>query len=232
MKIAICDDEDLFVRKLYQYLWQQPGCTVENFLTSAALLEKYAAGERYDVLFLDVVMPDLNGIDLAKKIRALDQNVILVFLTCYLEYAPLGYEVKAFRYLLKPVNDEDIARVMKDIRSQMTDSHKFLIETPEGNFLLHTHELQYLEADNKDSVLYYQDDTITLRKGLNELEEMLTSSCFFRVHRKFLVNLSHVREYDALHLTLDCGRTLPISRRKSREFRLALKNYIEGGSCP
>lgn len=155
-----------------------------------------------------------------------------MFLTSYLEYAPSGYEVKAFRYLLKPVADEDIARVMEDIRSQMTDSHKFLLETPEGSFLLHTRELQYLEADNKDSILHYQDDTITLRKGLNELEEILLPSLFFRIHRKFLVNLSHVREYDALHLTLDCGQTLPISRRKGREFRLALKNYIEGGSRP
>ena len=84
MKIAICDDEDLFVRKLNQYLWQQPGCMVESFLTPAALWAKYTAGERYDVLFLDVLMPDLNGIDLAKKIRAFDQNAILVFLTSHL----------------------------------------------------------------------------------------------------------------------------------------------------
>lgn len=67
MKIAICDDEDLFIKRIYQYLWQQPGCTAECFLTPAALLEKYAAGERYDVLFLDILMPDINGIELAKK---------------------------------------------------------------------------------------------------------------------------------------------------------------------
>lgn len=230
MKIAICDDEDLFIKRIYRYLWQQPDCTVECFLTPAGLLEKYAGGERYDVLFLDILMPDMNGIELAQKIRAFDPNTILVFLTSCLEYAPLGYEVKAFRYLLKPVADRDIARVMEDIHSQMTASHKLLLETPEGNFLLHIHELQYLEADNKDSVLHYQDDTITLRRGLNELEKLLPPALFFRIHRKFLVNLSHVREYDALHLTLDCGRTLPISRRKSREFDLTLKNYIEGGS--
>ncbi|MDE7224202.1 MAG: LytTR family DNA-binding domain-containing protein [Acetatifactor sp.] len=230
MKIAICDDEDLFTKKIYQCLWQQPNCTVECFLTPAALLEKYVAGERFDVLFLDILMPDINGIDLARKIRDFDPNVILVFLTSYLEYAPSGYEVRAFRYLLKPVTAKDITRVMEDIRSQMAVSHKFLIETPEGSFLLHTHELHYLEADNKDSILYYQDDTITLRRGLHDLEEMLPASLFFRIHRKFLVNLSHVREYDAIHLTLDCGRTLPISRRKSKEFRLALKNYIEGDS--
>lgn len=232
MKIAICDDEDLFIQKIYQYLWQQPDCAVECFLSPAALLEKYNAGERYDVLFLDILMPDINGIELARKIRDFDADAILVFLTSCLEYAPSGYEVKAFRYLLKPVADNDILRVMEDIRSQVADFHKLLLETPEGSFLLHTRELQYLEADNKDSILYYQNDTLTLRKGLNELEEMLPASLFFRIHRKFLVNMSHVREYDAVRLTLDCRRTLPISRRKSREFRLALKNYIEGDLHP
>lgn len=228
MKIAVCDDEELFVQKIDQYLWQQPDCVVECYLSPATLLEKYIAGERYDVLFLDILMPGLDGMELARKIRTFDADAILIFLTSCLEYAPSGYEVRAFRYLLKPVTQEDITRTMEDIRSQLRTSHKILLETPEGSFLLHARELQYLEANNKDSILYYQGDTITLRKGLSELEEILPP-LFFRTHRKFLINLSHVREYDTMRLTLDCGQTLPISRRKSAAFRLALKNYIEGG---
>ncbi|MCM1117795.1 MAG: LytTR family DNA-binding domain-containing protein [bacterium] len=227
MRIAVCDDEDIFVKKIDQCLWQQPDCVVECFVSPAALLEKYTAGERYDVLFLDILMPDIDGMELARKIRAFDANVILIFLTSCLEYAPSGYEVRAFRYLLKPVKQEDITRTMEEIRSQMADSHRILLETPEGSFLLYAHELQYLEANNKDSILHYQGDTITLRRGLSELEEILPP-LFFRIHRKFLINLSHVREYDAARLTLDCGQTLPISRRKNMAFRLALKNFIEG----
>lgn len=228
MKIAICDDETVFVQSIYKYLWQQPDCSVECFLSPAELLEKYNGGERYDVVFLDIIMSPLNGIDTAREIRSYDRRAILVFLTSCLEYAPSGYEVNAFRYLLKPVTEEDISRVMKDIRAELEASHTLLLKTPECEFLLHTQELQYLEADNKDTILYYKDDAITLRRGLNELEIQLPASFFFRIHRKYLVNLAHVREFDEAHLTLEGGQTLPISRRRSREFRLTLKTYIEG----
>ena len=229
MKIAVCDDEIVFMKQIYQYLWRQPDCSVDCFSSPEELWAKYEAGERYDVAFLDIVMEPVDGIALAKQIRSRDRNVILIFFTSYLKYAPEGYEVNAFRYLLKPVTEEDISTVMREVRKELEDERALWIRTPECEFLLHTRELRYLEADNKNTVLYYMDDEITLRRGLNELEAQLSPFFFFRVHRKFLVNLSHVREFDEGRLTLDCGRTLPISRRRSREFRLALKTYIEGG---
>lgn len=229
MKIAVCDDEIVLVKQIYQYLWGQPDCSVECFYSPKELLAKYEAGERYDVLFLDVLMKPVNGIALAKKIRSRDRNAILIFLTAYLEYAPEGYEVNAFRYLLKPVSEKDISTVMMEVRRELETAHTLRVRTSGCELLLHTRDLRYLEADNKDTVLYYMDDVITLRKGLNELEAQLSPFFFFRVHRKFLVNLTHVREFDEGRLTLDCGKTIPISRRRNRDFRLALGAYIDGG---
>ena len=229
MKIAVCDDEAVFLKSINQYLWSQPDCSVECFTSPEGFLAKYEAGERYDVVFLDIMMESMDGISLAKKIRTWDRHVILIFCTAYLGYAPEGYEVKAFRYLLKPVGEEDISLVMREVRKELEAERTLLVKTPECDFLLRTQELQFLEAENKHTRLYYMDDIITLRKGLNELEEQLSSGFFFRVHRKYLVNLIHVREFDEGRLTLDCGRTVPISRRRSRGFRLALKAYIEGG---
>lgn len=229
MKIAICDDEPVFLKRIYDYLWQQPDCSVECFSSPLVLLEKYTAGERYDVLFLDVLMSPLNGIELAKKIRKSDQAAILVFFTVCLDYAPAGYEVNAFRYLLKPVEKEDLFRVMRDIYAKLDASRTLLIKTPECELLLHPQELQYLKADNKRTLVYHKDDILTLHKGLNELEAMLPPPFFFRIHRKYIVNLTYVREFDEAHLTLSCGQTFPVSRRRSREFRRAVINYIEGG---
>lgn len=227
MKIAICDDETVFLERIYKYLWQEPDCSVECFLSPTELLADYDEGKRYDVVFLDVVMSPINGIEAASKIRSYDKHAIFVFFSAYLEYAPAGYEVNGFRYLLKPVTKDDIFRTMKDIRMEL-ESHTLLIKTPECEFLIHMQELQYLQADNKDTLLYYKDDMITLRKGLNELEKQLPASCFFRIHRKYLVNLAHVREFDEARLTLSCGQTLPISRRRGKAFRHVLNAYIEG----
>ncbi len=229
MRIAICDDEEVFVRKIYQFLWQQHDCVVDCFLSPVELLEKIAAGERYDVFFLDILIAPINGMELARKIRERDKYAILIFITSYLDYAPEGYRVNAFRYLLKPVVENDLHLIMNEIRKKLNDSAQtLLLSTPECNLLLHIPEILYLETADKETVLFCLDDVITLRKSLNELQSLLPETFFFRVHRKFLVNLSHVREYDRQRLTLDSGQTLPVSRRKSREFELSLKAYIEG----
>lgn len=229
MKIAVCDDEIVLVKQIYQYLWKQADCCVNCFSAPEEFLAEYEVGERYDVVFLDIAMEPIDGIALARKIRSYDQNAILIFITAYLEYAPKGYEVNAFRYLLKPVTEESVLAVMGEVREELESRGTLWIKTTECELLLHTRELQYLEADNKDTLIYYMDDKIRLRRGLKELEAQLSPFFFYRVHRKYVVNLARVREFDEERLTLECGRTIPISRRRSRKFRHALGAYIEEG---
>lgn len=229
MKIAICDDEKVFVKRISEYLLQQPDCTVDCFYSPLDLLEKYRLGERYDVIFLDVVMDDFDGISAARQLRNYDRHAILVYLTAYSEYAVDGYEVKAFRYLLKPISKQDVLRVMDEIRRELCNSKKILLKTAECELLLTLDSILYLEANDKDTTVYCDNDSVTLRKSLNSLTTLFPDSLFFRIHRKYLVNLTHVREFDDTRLTLDCGATLPISRRQSRSFHDAMTSYIEGG---
>lgn len=228
MKIAICDDEQILVKKLYDYV-KQHDCNIECFLSPLELLDKYRNGGSFDAIFLDIKMEPMDGIALAREIRNYDKHAVLVFLTAYPEYAPSGYEVRAFRYLLKPIDKAAISKVMREIRQELLEHRKILIRTAECEFLLQEEDIHYIEANNKDCTIYYEMDTIILRKGLNDLEELFSAEHFFRIHRKYLVNLTHIREFDETHLTLDCGKTLPISRRKSQNFRTALEAYIEGG---
>lgn len=229
MKIAICDDEEYYLNRIYQYMCEEPDCSSECFNASSALLKKYEAGERYDILFLDIQMEPMNGIELAKEIRHFDANVIIVFMTSYLEYAPAGYEVNAFRYLLKPISYDDISHVMSDIREKNRALQKVIFKAPQCELILNIDDILFFETDDKETTIHYSTDTFVIRKGLNELLSELPQLLFFRIHRKYVVNLSRVREYDEKHLTLDSGQTLPISRRKSSEFRKELKNYIEKG---
>lgn len=229
MKIAICDDEIVFVNQINEYLWQQPDCSADLFVSPTELLAKYAAGHRYDVVFLDVLMRPMDGITLARRIREYDQEVILVFLTAYLEYAPAGYNVNAFRYLLKPVTPEDLAEVLNDIRLEFRKTHRILFKTPECEILLNAMDIYYAETYDKETTIFYNEDALIIKKSLGELETILPPHLFFRVHRKYLVNLAHVREFDNTHLTLDNHKTLPMSYRRSYDFRAALEKYITGG---
>lgn len=228
MKIAICDDEPIFLKRIYSYLWQEPDCCVECFTSPVPLWERYQAGERYDVVFLDIIMTPITGMELAKKIRTCDRSAILVFFSVSPDFALSGYETGAFRYLLKPVTKAALSRVMNDIYKKLAESQTLLIKTPECSLLLHPHELQYLQADNKNTLIYHKGDIITLRRGLSELESLLPPRFFFRIHRRYVVNLTYVCEFDDMRATLSCGQTFPVSRRRSRAFRLAIQNYIEG----
>lgn len=229
MKIAICDDEQQFVKKLYSYLWQYSDCSVDCFSSPLELLDKFKNGFFYDVVFLDIMMEPMDGLTLAREIRTYDTHVALVFLTAYAQYAPAGYEVRAFRYLLKPITVESVATIMQELRKDFHQNQKLLLKTAECGFLLCTEDIHYLEVNNKDCTVYYKQDALIIQKSLDDLENELPTDIFFRIHRKYVINLAHVREFDESHLTLDCGKTLPISRRRSQNFRSALENYIGGG---
>lgn len=228
MKIAICDDEACFVKTIYNYLWDEQKCSIDTFLNPVDLWASYQAGKRYDVIFCDILMEPLDGIKLARNIRTLDQNAILVYLTSNLDYAPLGYEVNAFRYLLKPIQKDSFLQIMNIIHEKLKQEKKLLFETSLGSFLVPETSIQYMEVLDKEVQIFSENDSFYLKKGLNEIEEMLTSSLFFRIHRKYLIHLDHVLEYDSHKVTLDCGRTLPISRRRSKLFQQSMKSFIQG----
>ena len=228
MRIAICDDEARFVDTIYQYLWNEQHCTIDTYLDPIQLLSQYESGTRYDVIFCDILMEPVNGIDLARKIRALDQNVILVYLSSNLDYAPLGYEVRAFRYLLKPIKKETLHSVMTAIYQELKMLNKLLFETPFGSILIPENSIQYIEVSDKELQIFYDNDSLCIKKGLNELESTLTSPYFFRIHRKYMVHLDHVSQYDNTKVTMDCRKTLPVSRRKSKDFRETMNCFIKG----
>lgn len=229
MRIAICDDEQIFIDQLHNHLWAQEDCSVDCFLSPLALLEKYKAGIFYDVVFLDIEMAPMDGLTLAGKIRTLDKNTVIIFLTSHAEYAPDGYEVRAFRYLMKPITSQALQKVMRDLRSALPEHDKIILKMPECELLLSLKDIFCIEAVNKDCVIRCEGEELTVRRSLTELEEMLPAASFCRIHRKYLVNLAHVREFDETRLTLDCGLTLPVSRRRSTAFRKALEQYIDGG---
>lgn len=228
MKIAICDDEIDFVETIYQYLWDEQNCTIDKFFNSEEVWDRYQNGYQYDIIFCDIMMQPLNGIELGRKIRKVDKKVTLVYLTSNLDYAPLGYEVRAFRYLLKPINKEALLSVMNDIRKEHSNERKLLFDTSIGSILVPESSIIYIEAFDKEVQIFYDSDSFYVKKGLSELEDMLDKQQFFRIHRKYMVHLDHVIEYDNTKVTLDCGRTLPISRRRSREFRQAMESFIKG----
>lgn len=228
MRVAICDDEACFAETIHNYIWGIWDCDIDVFLNPVDLLSQYKKGIHYDVIFCDILMEPYNGIEVGQKIRNFDTNVILVYLTSNLEYAPLGYEVSAFRYLLKPIHRDSLQTVLEDILSLEKQKRKLIIETESGSLLVAPNSILFLEAQDKETVIICVNDKIIVRKSLGELENELNRFSFFRIHRKYLVNLNHIEEYDHSRITLDNGQNLPISRRKNKLFQSAMEAFISG----
>lgn len=233
MKIAICEDEKIMADKIWNFFFDMKDIDAKCYPDSESLLEDYKNGERYDIIFCDIVMKSMNGIELCRAIRKLDETVYFCIITNYVEYAPSGYEAGVFRYLLKPVEKEDILKVLNDMQSIASSSSKIIIKTFHESVIFKSDSLIYIEVKDKYSYVHYwteddprREDTIITANSLQHLEETLAGKNFCRIHRKYGVNLEHVVSYNSLSVQMDCGITLPISYRKSGAFKDAFEAFL------
>lgn len=122
MKIAVCDDEEIFSMKLKKYLEQYYNSIdliIDVFKSGEDFIRKIKSlTDRYDIVFLDIEMSPIDGIETAKKLRENNKDVIIIFLTSHGEFATDGYEVDAFRFLIKPVQEVKLKRALQDVQKK------------------------------------------------------------------------------------------------------------------
>lgn len=233
MKIAICEDEKIMADKIWSFFFDMKDVNAKCYPDSESLLWDYENGERYDIVFCDIVMKSMNGIELCRTIRELDENVYFCMITNYVEYAPSGYEAGVFRYLLKPVVKEDILKVLDDLQNLVSSSPKIIIKSFHGNVIVKSESMIYIEVKDKYSFVHYwteenpcREETIITASSLRHLEETLTGKNFCRIHRKYYINLEHVVSYNSMSVRMDCGTALPISYRKAGAFKDAFEAFL------
>lgn len=226
LKVMICDDEEEHIKQLYQLLMQSQDEISLHISTDTApekLLEKLEnrvkCGEALpDVIFCDIRMPKIDGIAFGKALRRISSDIYLVFTTAYEEYAVEGYTASAFRYLMKPVSEEAVSKVLKEIQKDMGRNKKLVIKSADEERLLSLHDIIYLSAEDKYTVLYTKDGYFVDRTSLTEYEKLLEPYGFFRIHRKYIVNLWHHKGIGNGNVLVSTGERLPISRRRTKEY--------------
>lgn len=210
-KIAICDDESVHIEKIRTILSDYE---TDNYLSPAALLDAVSAGVRYDVLFLDIVMPRIDGISLARALRELDEDMLIVFITSKIEYMQTGYEVRAFRYLLKDQIDEGLPKIWNDIIKELLDRQDayFSYEFERKTYRLPIRDILYFESNLRRIVVHTKaSENATLYGKLDDLSVKYSS--FIRVHKSYLINRRYIRMISAGTVVLSNGEVLPVSRR-------------------
>ena len=209
-KIAICDDEPLHIDKIRNILLDEE---TDNYTDPAVLLNAITAGKRYDVLFLDIMMPEIDGISLARELRELDEDMLIVFITSKIEFMQTGYEVRAFRYLLKEQIEAGLPKIWKDIEKELLDRADtyFTYEFERKTYRCPCRDILYLESNLRRIILHTNRDTSVLYGKLDDLA--IKYPMFVRIHKSFLVNRRHIRSISAGMVVLSNGDILPVSRK-------------------
>lgn len=229
MRIAVCDDEAEYckqIQRMIEKMYHSLDVIVDTYQTGHDLLRQFEK-QNYDLIFLDIEMPGIDGISLARKLRKKREELRLVFLTSHVEYALKGYEVQALRYLTKPVQEDKLKEVLSYVTEQMQSQKSIWLKTSAGEEQVSISDILYLEAQDQNILIYTAEQSYTVRYNLRDFERELREYGFFRIHRGYLVSLGKISSVRKNEVTLDGGVLLPLSRAKEKPLKEALYQYIK-----
>ena len=232
MRIAICDDEkdirELIANKVEK---QYPDAEIIFFQSGEELL---LSDESIDILFLDIQMSGIDGMETARELRKKDKRVILVFVTAVEEYVFQAFDVGAFNYIVKPIDDGKFSDVLHRAVDEWS-SQNINEKEPEERYVLinnsgvHTKvildEIVYAEVFNRKVVIHKLDGEIEYYGKKSDLEALAGDS-FFRPHRAYLINFKYVEKYDATTIYLERGTVL-MAKQNYPEFVKKYMKYIQ-----
>ena len=232
-RIAICDNNAVMKEQIKE--------CCEKFDAGEGIMNKYyefSSGEEllksslhFDLIFLDVEMNDLNGIETAEQIRKTDMDVLLIIISGYPRYKTRAYELHVFDYIDKPFRPSQIYHTLQEVKryKKLMEAKFTVFRTTEGMTKLNIKEILYLEFKSRKTQIHTTNGIYTTAESLNECINRLKEHDFFSPHRAFIVNFYHIRSFDSTSILLDDQEktTLPISKLRVKEFREEFLMYLE-----
>lgn len=243
MNIAVVDDEAVVCEQICNFIKRQnTGCHVKAFDTGRALLETDIF---YDIVFLDIQMEGMNGIETARVLRERqnkesgnqikNQETVLIFVTGIREYVFEAFDVSAFHYLLKPIEEKKFAEVFRraaqEVEKRKKQEKEQLFIKSKG-MILDQGSILYVESRGKKVAIHTLKETFEIYAAISEVESQLSES-FYRCHRGYLVNMAYIAEFDHDSITLNDKEQIYLSKKKYKEFAKAYMWYLQNGgvSC-
>lgn len=225
-RIAVCDDEPAVCKMVSETVkkWN-PDVAVRCFQSGEALIAAY---DFFDVVFLDIDMQGINGIETGRRVRERDHETKIVYLTSYRDYVAGAFEVHAFQYLLKPVSPEHLTQTLEEIFRYVKKTDKKILDfhTNEGVVCLDAEEICYFEFIDRKIKMVTLQGVYTMAGKISSVYERTRSMGFSMPHKSFVVNLLHVKNVRNLDIFLDNGDRIPLSQKKQKAWKQELTNFL------
>ena len=225
LNVAVCDDERIICNEIKNRLYGMfPDYLVDIYDSGKSLLE---SGKYYDLIFLDIEMPGIDGMTAAKELRKKDGEVTIVFVTNMSQMAIQGYAVRAFDFILKPLSYKNFAlrfsRILKVLRKE--EGKEIWIANKDGRKRIKTTDIRYVEIMRHVLVFHLGDEEVKATGTLLSLQKELEGECFSMCNRCYFVNLAFAMAVQGQVCVLD-GAELQISRAKRKTFLKDLNDYV------
>lgn len=232
MKIAVLDDERFFVEDILERINHfQINDVVPNlfngFTNPIQFLESFTI-EQYDLVFIDVEMEEKDGLEVAREIRKIKQNCIIIFVSGF-DYKHDSYKVEAFQYIDKPIDEilfqDELDRA---IRKYKRLNQNIIINTYTGNKCIFTRDILYLRTSYRHYYLYTTEKIIEgASKSIMKAKGELIQYHFFQINRSVIINLGQIDTFTSEWLTMNNGETFTIAKKRRKDFKIKYMEYID-----
>ena len=222
LQIAICDDDKMSLKKnvyMTEVILKEAGIEyrIEEYDNATSLLESVQRGAQFQILLLDVMMSEMDGMELAVELRNQKIDVEIIFISGDQETALRGYEVAAARYLVKPVLLERLKEALLYCCKKCKEKKEYVVLTGLGNYKIFLSEIRYVEAFDRGARFYLQDDYVDTKIKMSDAEILLHADRFVLCHRAYMVNISEIRVVRRYEIELKSGELIPVSRNRYNE---------------
>lgn len=223
MRIAICEDNEIHALLLKKMIceWakqRQKNVKINIFSSAEQMLVSIDDNIVFETAFVDISLKYMNGIELARRLRKENKCMLLVFVTADAAWAVQGYEVSAFRYLVKPIKKEQIEKVLDAADENLTIQNRdvIMISNAEQTDIVRKSDIIYIETKGHYLDIHTKSKILRIRKKLDELEAKLPYPQFCRCHRAFLCNMDYVESVMKNKIVLAENTIIPVSRSKQK----------------
>lgn len=227
LKIAICDDEKNVLNKAKEIIenYKNKEIKIETYCSGEELIENYS---KLDILFLDIDMKGINGIETAKIIRAKDKLVKIIYVTNYTDYTSSAFGVHAFGYILKPFEEKEIHHHINEAISYMYEEVDEVLEfnTTEGIVRVNLKDIYYFEYKLRKVLMKTKDYTYTIKQKISDIANRMEKYDFTIPHKSFVISLYNVKSVKGYDVHMMDGSMIPLSQKKSTQFRQNLNSYL------
>lgn len=232
IKVAVCDDDQQVCSKVVTIVKEyfadigRP-VWVAEFTSGAGLLK---ANIRFDVIFLDIDMPELNGIETAKKLRNWDVNSKIIYVTNYSKYKSCAYQVHAFDYVEKPVRENKIFNVLKDIMHYLdnaVEKQKYAFTTEKGVLTIELDDIYYFEYMSRRVVINTSQGKYKATYSLKELYEKFSKYNFESPHKSFIINMLHIKYIKGFDIFMENGSIILLAQKRAVGFKAKFNDFLQ-----